>query len=107
MTNGDKYLKDGVDSYKLYEEFDNFCLREMVRHDKGSFKAFMGQSVKPTLTEDEKVILRSMPFLDKVIRDQSDDIWFYYQEAQKYGERGARVTMFNHLFKFIRPRRRI
>ena len=61
MTNADKYLKDRVDVEEFIGKIKNYfdCPYEGGPCTK-SIENFFNQSVKPTLTEDEKVILRSI-----------------------------------------------
>ena len=61
MTNADKYLKDGVD----VGEFANEILEAYMKGSNNesvfvTTTRFLKSEVKPTLTEDEKVILRNI-----------------------------------------------
>ena len=55
----------------------------------------------PTLTEDERVILRNIMFLTKIGKDRTS-IYVATKENSIY-----RLGVFNHLFQFIKERRRI
>ena len=55
----------------------------------------------PTLTEDERVILRNIMFFTKIGKDRTS-IYVATKENSIY-----RLGVFNHLFQFIKERRRI
>ena len=116
MTKLEKYFKGEIkpqEAYYLLFEFARyFSLLPMNNSDDiidayAKIIAFLHQPYKPSLTEDEKVILKSMPHLKSVSRNRENDIWFTYQEEQKYGVNGESILGFNHLFQFIQPRKRI
>ncbi len=100
MTNADKYLKDEVDIEEL-----GTALRIYVHSIdcdgldlKHSIIKFFEKSAKPTLTEDEKVLLRNM----------NED--YKHLKRTNNGDLYAGVDYFgaySHLFQFIKPRRRI
>ena len=93
MTNEEKYLKDEVDVEELANKFVEYFLGcgEILEE---SFISFFKQEAKPTLTEDEKVILRNTN-IEGNIQIENEDGSF------------ACLCTFNHLFQFIQPRRRI
>ena len=107
MTNADKYLKDGTDVEELYNDLKlynekikgvtNYYTRDLSLR---FFKEFLNQPIKPTLTEDEKTILRNAleSGADAIIRN---DFGIYFHT--KPGTTG----IFSNLFQFIQPRRRI
>jgi len=105
MTNANKYLKEGVDVRKLAEELYNYltnietegAITETIEH-------FFGASCKPTLSEDEKVILRNINDMYVIIR-RDDGGELYFDRSDGYCFNSVRI--FNHLFQFIQPRRRI
>lgn len=109
MTNGDKYLKDGVD----VEEFVNAIPRGKVTTWINGFgtcivadklKDWLNSSVKPTLTEDEKVILRATSFGNQeiILRDFCGNLW-----TRDTDEEDNDFCQFNYIFQFIKSRRRI
>ena len=105
-TNADKYLKDGVSPKAMWYEFKNWYNDTQCTCAYGeAIEIFMKEQAKPTLTEDEKVILRNIkPQPVAITRDSDGDLEI------KYISRGMRydvITEFNHLFQFIQPRRRI
>lgn len=112
MTNADRYLKDGVDVEELindlYKYNDN---RKCVTNEYAKiqsanfFRDFLQQPIKPTLTEDEKVILRNIDKKIKYItRDKSG---YLYITEQSFSMLALPFSIYNHLFQFIQPRRRI
>lgn len=107
MTNADKYLKDGVD---VGEFADKICDAYLNGKDNESVFTttveWLRKTIKPILTEDEKVILKNIfRGFDKIRRTNIQDgrhlevyngynkIWYEF--------------MYQHLFQFIKPRRRI
>lgn len=63
MTNAEKYLKDGVD----IKEFSRNMFNYLVNRDeplKIKIENYLKEDIKPTLTEDERVILRNMDLKD-------------------------------------------
>ena len=111
MTNGDKYLKDGVDVKQLSREMFNFLVDDDIPL-KIHIELFFAQPIKPTLTEDEKVILRNIPKDYVKIRRAK---WIIDEKRMNYGQleivddEGKYWTLciLSHLFQFIQPRRRI
>ena len=109
MTHGDIYLKDGVDRVTFMQAFRSwyFNIERMAEPVDMTIEDFLRAKVKPTLTEDEKVILRNIdkeysaigrrdgtPSIELYIKNENDDFkhcWCFY----------------NDLFQFIQPRRRI
>lgn len=115
MTNRDKYLKDGVDIIDFTREFGNYLnnhrgelLNKNKKEPREQLHAFLVSEVKPTLTEDEKVILRNIEFKDYIFigRKESGDLYVNNQENDSFN--GMWFIMFKkNLFQFIQPRRRI
>ena len=60
MTNDEKYLKDGVNPRKLFLAFKEYSVKHNCYLESDEFEQFMQEQAKPTLTEDEKVILRNI-----------------------------------------------
>lgn len=107
MTNADKYLKDGKVTEELIGEMEtSLCVPYC------EVANFWNKQIKPTLTEDERVILRNL-----------DEKWTYIyrdrwgiiclvdfkldKEEIKNGDYGIEFEAYNHLFQFIKERRRI
>ncbi|MBO7695807.1 MAG: hypothetical protein J6T10_24515 [Methanobrevibacter sp.] len=112
MTNADKYLRDGVSVEELAKAIYNYYYnddRKLVE----SINHFFNAPVQPTLTEDEKVILRNIGKIYKYIfRVANNELYLctikgmrYYDEDDR--EIGHDFLCYSHLFQFIKERRRI
>ena len=112
MTNGDKYLKDGVDVEEFVSKFEEYYDTKAENYigTKIDFlKAFLREAVKPSLSEDEKVILRNAHSPNGTIayyvgRDKDTKNLFM---RTKYDIYQYDWGCFDTLFQFIQPRRRI
>ena len=96
MTNGEKYLKDGVDRVTFMQAFRSwyFNIERMAEPVDMTIEDFLRAKIKPTLTEDEKVILREADKeYRRIRRNESGDL---YIGVDYFG-------MYNHLFQFIKP----
>ena len=113
MTNKDKYLKDGVDIEELTNEIVMFEVKEIgwqiAEKEKDRIKRFFEQSLKPTLTEDEKVILRNLPKdVDSIDRDSDGELEIKMINQNNCNDFGYDwFGWYDKLFQFIKPRRRI
>lgn len=108
MTNADKYLKEGISARKLFIEFKRYGIRHKCYLETDEFEEFMQEEVKPTLTEDERVILRNIA--NGFVRVGKDEWSKNFYAKRKIVENAADyefLTCFNHLFQFIKERRRI
>lgn len=104
MTNAEKYLKDGVNINQMATEmvdYFNFPAYEGI--GESSIEAFFDKEVKPTLTEDERVILRNIKNKKAIGRDKDNCLYF----GSKGDGRFFINSTFGHLFQFIKERRRI
>ena len=105
MTNSEKYLKDGVDVEGFIQEllkiqfFDNATDIDKVR-----LETFFKAEVMPTLTEDEKVILRNIDKKYKVLEIENGELRI---STGRPSYNFHLFTEFQHLFQFIKERRRI
>jgi len=99
MTNVEKYLKDGVDIEELYKDLKEECGNRAIYPE--SMKRFFKKLIKPTLTEDEKVILRNIENYKEIGRDNDGDLYLQYNCKCFIN------SFFGHLFQFIQLRRRI
>ena len=117
MTNSEKYLKDGVDSRYFATALYKFILQGSNTSEENSIlgyiNTFLDLPVQPTLTEDEKVILRNLHYekgayeYERIGRTRKDSEG--YSDLYLI-EKDLTVTNFNeyiHLFQFIKERRRI
>ena len=105
MTNADKYLKDGVDVEEFIDEIKHI---KQVIDWKGEpalfvcyIKDWLNTPLKPTLTEDEKVILMNIREYKWIGRDNDGDLYLQNNCGLYIN------SVFGHLFQFIQPRRRI
>lgn len=107
MTNGDKFLKDGVSAREFIEALEKYGA------DTNEIKTFLIEQARPTLTEDERVILKNLRYekgayeYTKIGRTELDsegrcDLILIDSDNESvwWGEYG-------HLFQFIKERRRI
>ena len=111
MTNAEKFLKDGVSEY----DFVDFVFNEgNIRLDAKEDCTYIGaldllhllqQQADPILTEDGRVILRNMIIgveIETIGRDMQGNLFVLNKDNSiEY------ITVYNHLFHFIRPRRKI
>ncbi len=100
MTNADKYLTVST------KEFTNAIIN--TQGDIGglySLEKWLDTEAKPTLTEDERVILRNIDTrnIKAIGRDDSS---LYVRESTEYANYFMNY-MYGHLFQFIKERRRI
>lgn len=114
MTNQEKYLKDGVDIEELTDIFEDWHKTHLnvVSYGEALFR-FLQVEVKPTLTEDERVILRNINtnVYDVIGRDSGFDLYI----AGKVDWKGNKVSTRDYIeqflkddvFQFIKERRRI
>ena len=115
MTKLEKYFKDDItpnEAYDLLFEFVGYISLLNVDSQDERIKTydkvmnFLNQEVKPTLTEDEKVILRNIDDTKHeglmIKRCKNENLIVY-----NGGNWAWQIDIFNHLFQFIKPRRRI
>lgn len=120
MTNAEKYLKDGVSAEEFVKAVWGNCYNipeaEGDRNYKDCFmyganvERWLNEQAKPTLTEDERVILGNLN-KEYIFIGKKDK--FLYIKADKEKEdyfagnvRGLDI-IFPNLFQFIKERRRI
>ena len=109
MTNAEKYLKDHV----IYMEFANDLAEYIINSgriitDKHDIKIetlnFLSEEVKPTLTDDERVILKNMiPQVKTIGRDTDGELIIKICSdtiAEDFCYSGAFI--YDHLFQFIK-----
>jgi hypothetical protein len=107
MTNAQKYLKDGVDIREFVNEYADYYVEETVKGPvviRVNLKKFLEEQVQPTLTEDERVILRNIKNYNFIARDRGNDLYV----SNKTGIHSEYIGgLFGSLFQFIKERRRI
>lgn len=111
MTNAEKYLKDATDIDKFAIELT----KQISRWDDLSYYSsgieqdiieFLNKSTKPALTEDERVILKNVG--TDYQRIERDDECLWVRGVDKDGFMATcYFKCFDHLFQFIKERRRI
>lgn len=124
MTNAEKYLKDKNYTKDFISDYMIYCVRKKQDSvNLESLSLFFREEAKPTLTEDERVILRNMQpektkkvTAFKIKRGKDGDLWLFtkgtltdvtYQGNEVNGETNTPIIFYNHLFQFIKERRRI
>lgn len=102
MTNADKYLKDGVDVEEFIGEFNDFISKQTESQSACVRLAqFLKYPAKPTLSEDEKVILRNIN--KDIYTIIGFDIHGLYLRSDNPNtcKEYSFYDMFNSLFQFI------
>lgn len=103
MTNSEKYLTVST------KEFINAIINAQI--DIGglySLEKWLDTEAKPTLTEDERVILRNIDKRYKYIGRTDYDVTMQYLYVNiEDGWKPHIIEEFDHLFQFIKERRRI
>lgn len=108
MTNSEKYLKEGTDTRELWVAFQEYYYKNKSKESDAAkaFKHFFEQPIKPTLTEDERVILKNVGTDYQSIERDDECLW-----VRGVDKDGFMATCyfkcFDHLFQFIKERRRI
>lgn len=112
MTNKDKYLKDNVSVEEIVNAiYDWYREKIMVLEPERSILIdqsekllkFFNAPITPTLTDDERVLLRNI----KNDYDTIERTSFGSLKIVKNNEGYTDFYEFNHLFQFIKERRRI
>ena len=108
MTNADKYLKDNVSVEELCTAILNSSAN-LYKDDMIEIKCFFKEEIKPTLTEDERVILRNINTnnYDKVGRKTSGALYLRITEKKEIDSTFEDFFQDSGLFQFIQERKRI
>lgn len=104
MTNKDKFLKDDVDVEELTSKLIEYAYKEKEGNLFKITKGFFAQKAKPTLTEDERVILSNIDtfIVERIGRNKESHLYLWIGKENKYI-----LVGFDKLFQFIQERRRI
>ena len=106
MTNAEKYLKHGAS----VEEFARELCSELPVGDvmpRNIIEA-LNKPIALTLTEDERVILKNInKKFNRIQRNIFGSLILTENGCEKIGEAMHTLYAFNHLFQFIKERRRI
>lgn len=110
MTNAEKYLNKEASARELREKLANWIFSELGYYE-GTEDAidtvigdFFDTIEKPTLTEDERVILRN---IDKAYRYIHREYGNLRVSLEDKGLESESFDMYDNLFQFIKERRRI
>ena len=111
MTNKDKFLIDGVSAEEFSQKLGNYIKNREKNEPILLINDFLNMKVQPTLTEDERVILRNIdPRECNVIgRDKNTEELYlaYLKTTEKEDREYMFDVIFPNLFQFIKERRRI
>lgn len=106
-TNAEKYLKDGIDISELASELTIETYNAPVESNlEDIIVSFFNKQLTPTLTDDERVILRNIPKDYKTIGKCVNGVLYVTTDRKIYLDK-AFGGFFNHLFQFIQERRGI
>ena len=107
MTNAEKYLNKEASARELREKLANWIFSELGYYE-GTEDAidtvigdFFDTIEKPTLTEDERVILRNIREYNRIGRDDTNDLYIVFGFKGEYRKKYY-CNMFRHLFLFIK-----
>ena len=108
MTNAEMFLKEEQFMFDISKGIAEAICYDDMEYSKEitekEIRNWFTSNIKPTLTEDERVILRNIDKNFKYISRQYEDLRISYKPV---GEEGELFYEFNHLFQFIKERRRI
>ena len=108
MTNKDKYLKDNVSVEEFAKSIAKYLYidKEFLysQNDYTKIKEWTKNKIMPTLTEDERVILRN---IDKAYRYIHREYGNLRVSLEEKGLESESFDMYDSLFQFIKERRRI
>ena len=113
MTNAEKYLKDNASVEEMKKDFFDYLVSDGVygcnsKNIVQKWEDFLNTPTKPQLTEDERVILRNIPKeYIKIRREKYTKNIYVEKEKVEKEEDWEILLVFNHLFQFIKERRRI
>lgn len=119
MTNAELYIGDEDLIDQFIDEFNKFACKQdwdLEHHYlKERLAEFFKQDRTPTLTEDERVILRNIrndEFCKCIgrgdsLRENTPTNYNLYLRGNDESKAYAIGTIYNHLFQFIKERRRI
>lgn len=114
MTNAEKYIgdEDLIDTF--IDDLSNYMFEKLGWYEgdiynlKKTIECFFKSNIKPTLTEDERVILRNIKGkYTTLYRNDSGYLILQENSANEIGECFVSFNEYNHLFQFIKERRRI
>ncbi len=104
MTNAQKWLKDGASVEEFAEEIESYYYNSPFESELEAVESFLKAPVQPTLTEDEKVILRNIDTSKYNKIGVYDDTLMLFSSDELHEEL---YFLKQGLFQFIKERRRI
>lgn len=112
MTNAEVYIGDEDLIDQFIDEFDEFACEQDCAFEyhylKEMLVRFFKKERKPTLTEDERVILRNInKRFNRIERNKFGFLILTENGCENVGEAMHTLYAFNHLFQFIKERRRV
>lgn len=110
MTNERKFLNNNVSAYEFSMAFNLWCFNNkgLGTSQADKMQLFLNSEVKPTLTEDERVILRNIDTRQypTIKRTRIGEI-IVISNAKCGDDIICYMYCYDHLFQFIKERRRI
>ena len=109
MINKDKYLKNNVSAEELAREIVKYYFRTSTPINlESTIREFFNKEATPTLTEDERVILKNIDTrrYPTIKRTKIGEI-IVISNAKCGDDIMCYLYCYDHLFKFIKERRRI
>lgn len=108
MTNADKFLREGVVAEELWKKFQEYYYKNKSKeNDVGkAFINFFKQQATPTLTEAERVILENVGKDYQRIERDDECLWVRGVDTDGFMAT-CYFKCYDHLFQFIKERRRI
>lgn len=104
MTNAEKYLKEGVSVEEIAEQIAITYFDRQSGGIQKAVKNFFESPITPTLTEDERVILRNLRWGNKkalkIGKDDKTGIYILFENDQQSG--WFFNNFYGHLFQFIK-----
>jgi len=111
MINSQKYLKDELLIKDFISDYIDYCKRNKKDSvNLESLSLFFREEAKPTLTEDERVILRNIDTDNYKAIGRKNDMLYLVNTATIYGGEDDKEVFwycFHRLFQFIKERRKI
>ena len=103
MTNAEKFLKYEVDKKKFVEEIikinNDWRMRDITLENV--IIEWLQKPIKPTLSEDERVILRNIKPYTHIRRTDDGELRIYCYTTET-STSGHSMSEYNHLFQFIK-----
>ena len=108
MTNSEKYLKEGISAQDLINFLKSNQPTNNIEMTFNDIEFWLNEKAKPTLTEDERVILKNIDLANfKAIGRKDDYLYLRYTNyCYDYGETDIKTLtfwyMYHNLFQSIK-----